>query len=66
MAEFVHLCTLVSNDNSIEKEIQRRMLAGNGTYFVAASLFRSRLLSRGTKIRLYKTGSVVWSGNMER
>jgi len=30
-------------------------LAGDGTYFVAISLFRSRLLSRATKIILYKT-----------
>jgi hypothetical protein len=35
--------------------IQRRILAGNGTYFAAISLFSSRLLSRGTNIKLYKT-----------
>jgi hypothetical protein len=29
--------------------------AGNRTYFAAISLFRNRLLSRATKIRLYKT-----------
>jgi len=39
----------------VEKEIQRRILAGNGTYFAAVSFFRSRLLSRATKIILYKT-----------
>ena len=38
-----------------KKEIQRRILAGNRTYFDAISLFRSRLLSRATKIMLYKT-----------
>jgi hypothetical protein len=38
-----------------EKEIQRRILAGNRTYFAAISLFRSRLLSRATNILLYKT-----------
>jgi hypothetical protein len=30
-------------------------LAGNETYFAVISLFRDRLLSRSTKIRLYKT-----------
>jgi hypothetical protein len=30
-------------------------LAGNRTYFAAISLFRNRLLSRATKIQLYKT-----------
>jgi len=39
----------------VEKEIQRRILAGSRTYFAAISLFRSRLLSKATKIILYKT-----------
>ena len=43
------------NENSVEKEIQRPILAGNRIYFAAISLFRSRLLSRATKIILYKT-----------
>ena len=54
-AEFIYLGTLISNDNSVEKEIQRHILASNRTYFAAMSLFRSRLLSRATKIILYKT-----------
>ena len=47
--------TLITNDISVEREIQRRILAGNRTYFAAVSLFGSRLLSRATKIILYKT-----------
>jgi len=39
----------------VEKEIQKRILAGNRTYFAAVSLFSNRLLSRATKIILYKT-----------
>jgi len=55
VAKFIYLGTLISNDNSKEKEIQRRVLAGSRTYFAAISLFRSQLLSRATKIILYKT-----------
>jgi len=55
VAEFIYLVMLISNDNSIEKEIQKCILAGNRTYFATISLFRSRLLSRATKILLYKT-----------
>jgi hypothetical protein len=55
VAEFIYLGTLISNDNSVEKEIQKRILAGKRTYFAARSLFRSRLSSRATKILLYKT-----------
>jgi hypothetical protein len=39
----------------VEKEIQRHILAGNRTYLAAINLFRSGLLSRATKILLYKT-----------
>jgi hypothetical protein len=39
----------------VEKEIQRHILASNRTYIAVISLFRSRLLSRVTKIILYKT-----------
>jgi hypothetical protein len=55
VAEFIYWGTLISNDNSVEKEIQIRILAGNRTYFAVIILFRSRLLSRATKIILYKT-----------
>jgi hypothetical protein len=55
VTEFIYLGTLISNDNSVQKEMRRRILAGNKTYFAAISLFRNRLLSRVTKIRLYKT-----------
>jgi hypothetical protein len=43
VAEFIYLGTLISNDNNAEKEIQRRIFAGNRTYFAAIRLFRSRL-----------------------
>jgi hypothetical protein len=55
VAEFIYLGTLICNYNSVDKEIQKRILAGNRTYFGTLSLFRSRLLSRATKILLYKT-----------
>ena len=55
IAEFIYLSTLISKDNSVEEEIQSRILASNRTYFAAISLFRSRPLSRATKIILYKT-----------
>ena len=65
VAEFIYLGTLINKDNCVEKEIQRRILAGNRTYFAAINLFKSRLLSRATKIKLYKTSSVIRSRNMD-
>jgi hypothetical protein len=55
VAEFIFLGKLISNDNNVEKEILRRILAGHRTYFAAISLFRSRISSTATKILLYKT-----------
>ena len=55
VAEYIYFGTLIRNDNSVKKEIQRRILTGNRTYFAAISLFRNQLLSRATKIILYKT-----------
>ena len=54
VAEFIYWGTQISNDNSVEKEIQRRILVGSRTNFAAISLFRSQLLSRASKIVLYK------------
>jgi len=55
VVEFIYLGMLINNDNSVEKEIKRRILASNRIYFAAISLFRSRLLSTATKIILYMT-----------
>ena len=55
VAEFIYLGTLISNENSVGREIQRRTLAGNRTYFTDTGLFRNRFLFRATKILLYKT-----------
>jgi hypothetical protein len=55
VAEFIYLGTLISNDDSVEKEIQKRILAGNRTYFAAIGISRCRPLSRANKILLYKT-----------
>ena len=41
VAEFIYLGTLIRNDNSVEKEIRRCILAGSRTYFAAINLFRS-------------------------
>jgi hypothetical protein len=42
VAEYIYLGTLITNDDNVEKEIQRRILVGNRTHFAAIRLFRSR------------------------
>jgi len=64
VAEFIYYGTLISNDNSVEKEIQKRISADNRTYFAAISLFRSRFYPGLPKF-YNKTGSVTWCRNMD-
>ena len=46
---------LVNNENFIAKEIQRRRVLSNSSYFRLQKKFESKLLSRATKSLLYKT-----------
>jgi hypothetical protein len=48
----------MNNENEIENEISRRLMTGNRTYFSHIQLFKSNILSKTTKVKLYKT--LVW------
>ena len=50
---FKYLGSLLTNQNSIQKEIQCRLKAGN--YYSVQILLSSRLLSTNLKIKIYKT-----------
>jgi len=53
--EFKYLGTILTSDNNNKTEINRRLHAGNGCYYATNTLLKSRLLSRNTKVRIYKT-----------
>jgi hypothetical protein len=53
--EFKYLGTTVTNRNSIHEEIKSRLKSGNACYHSVQNLFSSRLLSKNTKIRVYRT-----------
>ena len=52
---FKYLGSLVTNQNSIQKEIKCRLQAGNPCYYSVQTLLFSRLLSKNLNIKIYKT-----------
>jgi len=55
MEEFKYLGTNLTNQNSIQEEIKRRLKARNACYHSVQNLLSSRLLTNNTKIKIYRT-----------
>ena len=49
-----YLGTTVTKDNLIEEEIKERTAAGNRAFFANKKIFQSKLISKKSKIKLYK------------
>ncbi|XP_054086050.1 putative uncharacterized transposon-derived protein F52C9.6 isoform X2 [Zeugodacus cucurbitae] len=52
---FVYLGTSINNTNNVSLEIQRRITLANRCYFGLSRQLKSKVLSRRTKIKLYKS-----------
>ncbi|XP_054085666.1 LINE-1 retrotransposable element ORF2 protein isoform X1 [Zeugodacus cucurbitae] len=52
---FVYLGTSINNTNNVSLEIQRRITLANRCYFGLSRQLNSKVLSRRTKIKLYKS-----------
>ena len=50
-----HLGFLLTSKNYIQEEIKCRLKAGNACYYSVQTLLGSRLLSKNSKIKTYKT-----------
>jgi hypothetical protein len=50
---YKYLGSSVNSDNSLEEEIQNRITLGNKAYYANQFLFKSRLVSKKLKIKLY-------------
>jgi len=48
-----YLGSTVNSDNSIEEEIQHRITLGNKAHYANQFLFKSRLVSKKSKLKLY-------------
>jgi hypothetical protein len=71
-----YLGTVVTKDNLIEEEIKERIAAGNRAFFANKKIFQNKLISKKSKIKLYKAlirpaavyGSECWvlTGNIKQ
>lgn len=55
VTEFTYLGANVSSENNVGEDITKRIIAGNRAYFSLTRLFHSHLLSKKTKMKMYKT-----------
>jgi hypothetical protein len=52
---FKYLGSIVNRNNSIEEEIKEIISLGNKAYYAKQELFKNKLLTKKTKLRMYKT-----------
>jgi len=53
--EFKYLGTALTNQNSIQEEIKRKLKSGNACYHLVQNLLSSTLLSNNLNIKIYRT-----------
>ena len=52
---FKYMGSIVNGNSSIEEEIKGRISLGNKAFYTNQDLFKSKLLTRNSKLRMYKT-----------
>jgi hypothetical protein len=50
---FKYLGTVINQNNEIEKEVKGRINARNKAFYANKKMFECKLLSKGSKLRLY-------------
>jgi hypothetical protein len=55
MKSYYYLVSIVNGDNSIEEEITERIALDSKSYYVNQKIFKSKLVSKKTKLKLYWT-----------
>ena len=53
--DFKYLGTTITDQNSIQEEIESRFKSGNACYYSVQNLLSSRLLTKNLKIMIFRT-----------
>jgi hypothetical protein len=64
VTSFKYLGSIVNGNNSIEEDIKERISLGNKAFYANEDLFKSKLLTKKSKLRRYKTLVRQTSGNI--
>jgi hypothetical protein len=52
---FKYLGSIVNGNNSIEEETKERIILGNKAFYANQALFKSKLLSKKARLKIYWT-----------
>jgi hypothetical protein len=52
---YKYLGSIINRDNSIEEEIRETIMSGNKAYFANRSIFKSKLVCKKSKLKVYRT-----------
>jgi hypothetical protein len=52
---FKYLGSIVNGNKSIEEEIKERISVGNKAFYANQDLFKSKILTKNSKLRMFKT-----------
>jgi hypothetical protein len=61
---FKNMRSIVNGNNSTEKEIKGRISLGNKAFYANQDLFKSKLLTKNSKLRMYEILVRQTSGNI--
>ena len=53
MKSFRYISTIVNGNNTLEEEISERIVKGNEAFYANRTLFKSNLVSKNSKLKLY-------------
>jgi hypothetical protein len=51
---YKYLGSIINRNNSIEEEIKERIMTGNKAYYANRSLFKSKLVCKKSKLKIYQ------------
>ena len=53
--QYKYLGSIVNDSNSIEEEVKERIALGIKAYYANQKLFKGRLVTKSSKLKLYRT-----------